>query len=67
MQALMAQTLGVDSLRYLSVPDIATCLQVEEDTLCTGCVNGCYPTPAGARLARETQQATVGAGGRAYE
>jgi amidophosphoribosyltransferase len=67
MQAAMARELGVDSLRYLSVPDIAASLQTGVDTLCTGCVTGCYPTACGQRLARETLLEPAEAGGRSYE
>jgi len=67
MQAAMARALEVDSLRYLSVPDVASCLHTNVDTLCTGCVTGCYPTPCGERLSQESRQAVVGVGGRAYE
>jgi amidophosphoribosyltransferase len=63
----MAQALGVDSLRYLGVPDIAASLQAGVDTLCTGCVTGCYPTLCGQRLADETAREPVGVGGRSYE
>ncbi|MHB0939884.1 MAG: amidophosphoribosyltransferase [Armatimonadota bacterium] len=63
----MARALGVDSLRYLGVPDIAASLQTGTDTLCTGCVTGCYPTPCGQRLADETLREPVGVGGRSYE
>ena len=67
MLAEMARALGVDSLRYLGVPDIADSLQTGTETLCTGCVTGCYPTPCGQRLADETLREPVGAGGRSYE
>ncbi|MHB9134380.1 MAG: amidophosphoribosyltransferase [Armatimonadota bacterium] len=66
MQAEMARTLGVDSLRYLSVPDIAASLLTSVDTLCTGCVTGCYPTPCGKQLAQDAQ-VPVEMGGRSYE
>jgi amidophosphoribosyltransferase len=67
MQAAMAGPLCVDSLRYLSVPDIAASLHAGEDTLCTGCVTGRYPTPCGQRLAQETLEESAGVGGRSYE
>ncbi len=67
MLAQMAKALGIDSLRYLSVPDIAAGLQLGIDTLCTGCVTGQYPTPCGQRLAGETLQEPAGVGGRSYE
>jgi amidophosphoribosyltransferase len=67
MQANMAQALGVDSLRYLSVADIAASLQTTTETLCIGCINGCYPTPCGQRLAQDTLLKPFGNCGRAYE
>ena len=38
--AEMAESLGVDSVRYLSVSDIADCLNMPADDLCLGCVTG---------------------------
>ncbi len=46
----MARSLGVDSLRYLSVPDLAECLHLDLDALCTGCVTGKYPSAWGNKL-----------------
>ena len=63
MHADMAHALGLNSLRYLSVHDVATALHTTEHTLCTGCITGCYPTPCGQQLAQEA----VAAGERAYE
>lgn len=67
MLAEMARALGVDSLRYLGVPDIAASLQAGVDTLCAGCVTGRYPTPCGQRLADETLLEPASVGGRSYE
>ncbi len=46
----MARTLGVDSLRYLQVSDLESCLRMDLDRLCLGCVTGKYPTPWGNKL-----------------
>jgi amidophosphoribosyltransferase len=50
IQAEMARELGVDSLRYLPVADLAPCLDVPADSLCTACVTRSYPTPWGRKL-----------------
>ncbi len=66
--AKMARSLGVDSLRYLSVADLARCLQLSEDELCNGCVTGKYPTPWGNKLMRQAiEDAAAGRTGRTYE
>lgn len=49
-QAKMAQTLDVDSLRYLQIEDVAKSIATESNTLCTGCVTGFYPTETGNKL-----------------
>ena len=48
----MAIELAVDSLKYLSVPDLGPSIGCDTTTLCTGCVTGKYPTPWGNRLMR---------------
>ena len=64
----MARALGVDSLRYLSVNDLAHCLQVSDDQLCKGCVTGKYPTTWGNKLMRQARlDAVEGKTGRTYE
>jgi amidophosphoribosyltransferase len=50
MLVRMARDLAVDSLRYLSVPDLGGCLGMPNRSLCTGCVMGKYPTTWGNRL-----------------
>jgi amidophosphoribosyltransferase len=52
----MARSLGVDSLRYLDVPDLGPSLECGNETLCTGCVTGKYPTRWGNRLVRQARQ-----------
>jgi amidophosphoribosyltransferase len=56
MQAEMARALGVDTLRYLRVDDLGHCLQVDGDSLCTGCVTGRYPTDRGNKLVRSARR-----------
>ena len=64
----MARALGVDSLRYLSVGDLAHCLQVPDEQLCKGCVTGRYPTPWGNKLMKQARQDFEdGKSGRTYE
>ncbi len=65
--ARMAEALGIDSLRYLSVSDLGDCLNIDGRSLCTGCVTGTYPTPHGSRLlARARRNARRGRPGRTY-
>ena len=67
--AEMAKALGLDSLRYLQVPDLADCIGMPLEHLCTGCVTGKYPTPWGNKLvARARKRRRDGdEGGRTYE
>ena len=68
IQAAMAEELRVDSLRYLTVPDLADCLRVGDQDLCTGCVTGKYPSDWGNRLMRRARrQLTAGSNERTYE
>jgi len=46
----MAKTLGVDSLKYLSVQDLGPSIGCEANSLCLGCVTGKYPTDWGNKL-----------------
>ncbi len=64
----MAESLGVTSVRYLSVSDLGPCIGVPEKTLCTGCVTGRYPTAWGRKLMQKAKQrAANGDKGRTYE
>jgi len=66
--AKMARALKVDSLRYLTVGDLAGCLQMKEDGLCTGCVTGKYPSKWGNLLMRRAKRhLAAGRKGRTYE
>lgn len=62
----MASELGLDSLRYLSTSDLATCIGKPVEDLCTGCVMGKYPTPAGNEMITRAKQ-QLGAPGRTYQ
>ncbi len=64
----MAGDLAVDSLRYLSVTEIAWSLKIDRCELCTGCVTGKYPTEWGEKLMRRAKRnTTAGRTGRTYE
>jgi amidophosphoribosyltransferase len=64
----MADELGIDSLRYLPVPELGPSIGVQQDSLCLGCVTGDYPTPCGNAL-MDQALANLAAGhtGRTYE
>ena len=49
-EAVMADVLGADSLRYLPVESIARCVGMDPPSLCQACITAAYPTPAGDRL-----------------
>ena len=64
----MAEALGVDSLRYLSVDDLKPCLRMDGRQLCTGCVTARYPTLWGNKLMRRARRNLAGGkAGRTYE
>ncbi len=66
--ARMARELGVDSLRYLAVDDLAEGIGMASEHLCRGCVTGKYPSPWGNRLMKCARQALKkGQTGRTYE
>lgn len=46
----MADDLGADTLRYLSVDAIARAVEKPADELCRACITGVYPTPCGQKL-----------------
>jgi len=54
--ARMAKALKLDTLRYLTVPDLADCLKVRGQDLCTGCVRGKYPTVWGNKLMQRARR-----------
>ncbi|PQO36071.1 amidophosphoribosyltransferase [Bremerella cremea] len=69
MQDAMAEQLGADSLRYLSVDSIARAVNFSSDELCQACITGEYPTAGGEALyqiALETKD-IESEGGRTYE
>ncbi len=66
--AAMAKSLGIDSLRYLGVPDLSECLGIRDSHLCMGCVTGRYPTSCGTTLmCRAQRNFAKGRVGRTYE
>ena len=66
--AALADELGVDSLRYLTVSALTKALGMPKDDLCLGCVLGEYPTPWGDRLYKEALRSKDGPEqGRTYE
>ncbi|MCK5114867.1 MAG: amidophosphoribosyltransferase, partial [Phycisphaerae bacterium] len=66
MMREMAKTLKLDSLKYLSVPDIAKCLKIPLEDLCCGCVTGKYPTLWGNKLMTLAKR-NINKTGRTYE
>jgi len=64
----MAAVLGINSLRYLAVEDIGSCLGMDGCLLCLGCVTGRYPTVWGKKLLCAAKRNLArGKGGRTYE
>ncbi len=64
----MASALHIDSLRYLAVQDLAPCIDIDCNSLCTGCVMGKYPTDWGNKLmARAKSDVGSGKKNRTYE
>ena len=65
--AAMAKVLGVDSLRYLDVADLAPTIGCKEESLCLGCVTGAYPTEWGTKLFKKAKRnEKKGEKGRTY-
>ena len=50
IEAVMAEDLGADSLRYLPVDAIARAIGIDASHLCQACITGNYPTPKGQAL-----------------
>ena len=66
--AKMAAALKVNSMRYLNVDDLPSCLNMPSCDLCTGCVTGKYPTTWGTKLMKLAKRSGSGrGGGRTYE
>lgn len=69
-QRRMADELGADSLRYLSVESLARAIDKPGDALCRACVTGDYPSPWGQKLyqiALDNAGDKDLSGGRTYE
>jgi amidophosphoribosyltransferase len=63
----MAETLGANSLRYLSVNDVPEALNFKKEELCMACVNSDYPTAHGEKLFEVAiQKSEKGETGRTY-
>ena len=63
----MARSLEVDSLKYLPVSSLGPALDVDQDSICTGCVTGKYPTAWGNKLyKRAKKNQAEGVTGRTY-
>jgi amidophosphoribosyltransferase len=64
----LAEELGADSLRYLTVDALTRAIALPENDLCLGCLLGKYPTPWGRRLYEEALRRKDGPeDGRTYE
>lgn len=64
----VARQLGADTLRYLPVSELAGCVGLPHEHLCTACVTANYPSPAGARIyEHERRRKADGVPGRSYE
>lgn len=46
----LAIQLGVNSIKFLPLPAVSTALGLSARNLCSACVDGAYPTPAGQQL-----------------
>ncbi len=53
MLARMAESLDVDTVRFLPVSRVTDCIGLPENHLCMACINRDYPTPCGRELFRE--------------
>jgi amidophosphoribosyltransferase len=57
----ICETIGADSLAYLSIDGVTTALGTDHDDLCLGCVTGAYPYDIdGEPTDREVSRPTVG-------
>ena len=64
----IATRLGADTLRYLPVERLASCVGLPHEHLCTACVTADYPTPAGRRVYEHEQRRKAGGcAGRGYD
>jgi amidophosphoribosyltransferase len=64
----MATQLEADSLRYLSVADVAPSIGLPQEHLCTACVSANYPSTAGERIYQaERTNGRDRTAGRAYD
>ncbi|MFO0822745.1 MAG: hypothetical protein U0792_06430 [Gemmataceae bacterium] len=68
-QDAMAKELGADSLFYLPVDAVASCIDLPAEKLCRACVTGEYPTAHGEQLYQLAlrNHASGSAEGRTYD
>jgi amidophosphoribosyltransferase len=52
----MAKSLNVDSVKYLPVSALGSAIDVDQDSICAGCVTGKYPTVWGNRLIKRARK-----------
>ena len=63
----MARSLNVETIKYLPASVLGSAIDVEQDSLCVGCVTSKYPTPWGNRLIRRARKnQEEGVKGRTY-
>ena len=66
--AKLSEELGIDSLRYLTVPQLVDAMGMSENKLCLGCLTADYPTKWGNRVYQWAVKAKDDPrAGRAYE
>ncbi len=66
--AKLSDELGIDSLRYLTVPQLVDAMGMSENKLCLGCLTADYPTKWGNRVYQWAVKAKDDPrAGRAYE
>ncbi len=64
----MANALHLDSLKYLPLSDLVSCLETQQQHLCTGCVTCKFPTPWGNKLMQRARRLSrKPKSGRTYE
>ena len=52
----IAEFIGVDSMGYLSVPGLLSCVSHPPDHYCTACFTGRYPAPVGVNVGKHAME-----------
>ena len=52
----IAEFLGVDTMGYLSVPGLLSCVSRPPDHYCTACFSGRYPVPVGVHVGKHAME-----------